>query len=518
MRIAITEKFFDDISSLPKDTNKKCRDLLRELRAADAAHFFEQGLPGWRLHKLKSSPFRSASVDMQYRILMKMEGDTLFLHRVVKHDIADSPNVNRNDSAGGLCEMSGVQLRVVEVGKALEALGLNAGSLRALSAVQDEDGLLNVLAGLPDEWGQLALELYEVNDLQIKKARYVLIAHDLDLESALASSREDWQIYLHPSQTFVAKLPSDTRSVVYGSAGTGKTVCAWHRLVCLAREGLTVGFVCPSTAALDISRGVLSRLLDGGDTSCYFLVPQNARELIQIASKVDHLVIDEGQEFRPSWYFELAGAPDLAAKGLTVFADLNQILGTVQASASNRRQRYSELIDEWKNLLARRLRCIPLGLSVNYRNSKEIAAFYFDLLNRFLLVNITAEAPAFSAGDVVRCRAGNVDIAAQMVKHFLEQLKDDRDRHEVAVVSLLGGGGRKAILDLVGKENNSWGDSNSNKLVFSDVEHIRGHERRAVIALVPPIPEVIPNPRKVIDLYIALSRARDVLIVIEVGG
>jgi hypothetical protein len=105
-----------------------------------------------------------------------------------------------------------------------------------------------------------------------------------------------------------------------------------------------------------------------------------------------------------------------------------------------------------------------------------------------------------------------------MVKHFLEQLKDDRDKHEVAVVSPLGGGGRRAILDLVGKQNNFWGGSISNKLVFSDVGHIRGHERRAVIALVPAIPEVIPNPRKAIDVYIALSRARDVLIVIEVGG
>ena len=207
VRLAMTERFFDDISSLPKDTNKKCRDLLRELRAVDAAHIFEQGLPGWRLHKLKSSPFRSASLDMQYRVLMKMEGDTLYLHRVVKHDVADSQSVNRNDSARGLCEISDIQLRVSEVGKALEALGLDANAVSALSAAQDEDGLLSVLAGLPGDWAQLALELYEVKDLQIKKARYVLIAHDQDLESALASCTADWQIYLHPSQTFVAKLP-----------------------------------------------------------------------------------------------------------------------------------------------------------------------------------------------------------------------------------------------------------------------------------------------------------------------
>jgi hypothetical protein len=136
-----------------------------------------------------------------------MEGDTLYLHRVVKHDVADSQSVNRNDSARGLCEISDIQLRVSEVGKALEALGLDANAVSALSAAQDEDGLLSVLAGLPGDWAQLALELYEVKDLQIKKARYVLIAHDQDLESALASCTADWQIYLHPSQTFVAKLP-----------------------------------------------------------------------------------------------------------------------------------------------------------------------------------------------------------------------------------------------------------------------------------------------------------------------
>ena len=516
MRLAITEKCFDDLASLPKDVNKKCRDLLRELRSADPRTVLDRGLPGWRLHKLKSSPFRSASVDMQYRVLLKIEGDILFVHRIVKHDLADSPHVNRNDSAGELCEVSPLHLRIDEVAKALDALGIPAQFGAALAQARDEDGLLLVLGDLPADWAAIALELYELQGVSIPKAKYTLIRHDEEFERALDTGGFDWQIYLHPSQAFIVELPSHMRAVVYGSAGTGKTVCAWHRIAELTRRGLAVGFICPSSVALDVSRSVLNRLLGTVDSRCYFLVPGNPEEILQLAAAADHIVIDEGQEFRPGWYTQVAADERLAGKGLTVFSDLNQILGSVSSSSSNRRERYKEMMEAWRRILVGQLRCVPLSLTINYRNSREIADFYFELLNRSLLVSIAAEAPAFSAGDVLKCTAPNVDAAAKLVQHFLSQLKDDCETHAVAVISLLGGGSRRILLDALGRSQNFYGAGLAEKLVFSSASHIRGHERRVVIALLPPIPEVVPNPRRAIDAYIVLSRARDVLIVIEV--
>jgi len=527
MRLAITEKFIEDLACLPKDISKKCRTLLRELRAADPKRMLERGLPGWRLHKLQSSPFRSASVDMQYRMLLKIESETLFIHRVVKHAAADTPAVNRNDTASEFCEISPVSLRAGEIWGALQALGLNARE-EAFKQVNNEDDLLTALQGLPPEWGQLALDLYELNDINIKLAKYKIIAPDDSLDQALASTGENWQIYLHPSQTYVAQLPQDARFVIYGSAGTGKTICAWHRIATLARGGAKVGFACPSNVALEVSRAALSRILEGVESDCFFLVPQNSAELVEMAAATDHLVIDEGQEFRPSWYSHLATVEGIRNRGVTVFADLNQILGTVPAKSSERRERCRALVEEWQATMRGVLRCIPLSLTINYRNSAEIAAFYFDLLSRSLLIGINAEAPVFSAGEVVRCQASSVENAALTAKHFLTQLKTDVENHEVAIISLLGGGARRVLLDTIGRQSNFWTEDDddlvpasgckAHKLVFSHVNDIRGYERKVVIALVRPVPNVIDNPKHAIEAYIALSRAREVLILIEVTG
>jgi hypothetical protein len=78
MDIATTEKFLDDLAELPASVSKKCRDVLKELHRATASDIMKGGIPGWRLHKLQSSPFRSISVDMQYRMLVKIERNLVF--------------------------------------------------------------------------------------------------------------------------------------------------------------------------------------------------------------------------------------------------------------------------------------------------------------------------------------------------------------------------------------------------------------------------------------------------------
>src|SRR5215475_6877449 len=99
MKIALTDRFLEDAARLSVGLERKCRELLSSLRKIDARDLQDQALPGWRLHKLKSSPFISLSLDMNYRVLCKIEGDTACMHRVVKHDLADSARVNKNDAA-----------------------------------------------------------------------------------------------------------------------------------------------------------------------------------------------------------------------------------------------------------------------------------------------------------------------------------------------------------------------------------------------------------------------------------
>ena len=99
MKIALTEAFLGDITVLQPGLQRKCREMLAALRRIEAKDLREQSLPGWRLHKLHSSPFISLSLDMNYRVLGKIEGDTVYFHRAVKHALADEPRVNQNDAS-----------------------------------------------------------------------------------------------------------------------------------------------------------------------------------------------------------------------------------------------------------------------------------------------------------------------------------------------------------------------------------------------------------------------------------
>jgi hypothetical protein len=95
MLVALTEQFLDDVTGLPAGLEHKCLDLLSSLRKFGAKDLQQKAPPGWRLHKLKSSPFVSLSLDMNYRLLCKIEGDTVFACRAVKHDLADMPQGGR---------------------------------------------------------------------------------------------------------------------------------------------------------------------------------------------------------------------------------------------------------------------------------------------------------------------------------------------------------------------------------------------------------------------------------------
>ena len=112
MKITLTEQFLEDASGLSAALERKCREMLSSLRQIEAKDLHDKSLPGWRLHKLKSSPFISLSLDMNYRMLCKMDGETVYMHRVVKHDLADMARVNRNDGSPPSYYLDGSQLNL----------------------------------------------------------------------------------------------------------------------------------------------------------------------------------------------------------------------------------------------------------------------------------------------------------------------------------------------------------------------------------------------------------------------
>ena len=182
------------------------------------------------------------------------------------------------------------------------ALGLAEDQVHAFRGVTDEDEFISALESVDTDIQSLALSLYEITGLTIPRSKYTVFDDSKDFEAALRGDMDQWELYLHPSQRYIVELPVQHRIAVQGSAGTGKTVCAWHRLGFLASQGHSVGFVCANKAILEVSRDMLERLVQGALTDCYFLIPNSRDELVQIAEEVEHIVFDEGQEFTPVWF------------------------------------------------------------------------------------------------------------------------------------------------------------------------------------------------------------------------
>ena len=333
----------------------------------------------------------------------------------------------------------------------------------------------------------------------------------------MRKDQKEWEIYLHPSQKFIVELPSDYRLAVCGSAGTGKTVCAWYRTQYLARQKCSIGFVAPNNAILEISQKKLEMLLKDSPVECYFLVPTSDNHLIQLANSVSHLIIDEGQELAPNWYKSLGQFyEEKKDGGVTIFYDLNQLGGNFQAG-DNRRFEYR--FSEWNSVM----NAIPLlnrlDLYINYRNSREIATFYTKMLEQNLPYPIKYEIPIFSSGEVVTHKLIDINQLGIMIAEITKKLHKDFSYEEIAVV-LVGG---VSNFDTIHQTLNKAGIPTTSKI---DVTHkmlvtksriIRGHERKAIICVLPFLRER-DDVGKVINAYVGLSRARDRLILIQING
>ena len=82
------------------------------------------------------------------------------------------------------------------------------------------------------ERGLVSTESFEHPDA---KRRFRLINNQDELEQALDYPWEKWTVFLHPAQRELVEWEYNGPARVSGSAGTGKTIVALHRVVYLAR-------------------------------------------------------------------------------------------------------------------------------------------------------------------------------------------------------------------------------------------------------------------------------------------
>ena len=515
MEVSISEDFLSDLSGLSSGLEGKCRTILRTAQRQYARTLRTEATQGWRVHRLKSSPFISISVDMNYRMLCTIEGERFRAFRVVKHDLADAVHINRNDTLEVPYDITDDKIQARHIFDALVALGLPQDQMDAFRGVTDEDEFINALDAVDAGIQSFALALYETSGLTIPRSKYTVFDDSKDFEAALRGDMEQWELYLHPSQRYVVELPVQHRIAVQGSAGTGKTVCAWHRLGFLASQGHSVGFVCANKRILEVSRDMLERLVQGAGTDCCFLIPNSRDELVELAEEVEHIVFDEGQEFTPAWFSNLGQALSDRNTGISLFYDLNQIGGNIPSGDS---ARFRARLDSWHSSVGSIPNIGRMPFHINYRNSREIIEFYRNALHGVLPGDLASNLPIFEAGQVVSEEVKNREElgirAAAAIRAFQKDYKDN----DIGLI--LNGYARENVRDVVAQLNKFGIRTSSDlhdreRILITSPRDIKGHERKAIILCTPPIGGRVGKIGRAIDVYVALTRARDRLVVLQ---
>lgn len=509
MNVSLSESFLEDFASLPSGLAMKCRVILRQLRAGNLG----DAVPGWRLHKLRSTRYHSISLDMNFRMLVEIGQDVLIIHRAVKHDLADSDRVNRQVPSSSVYDVTTSLLPISAIYSTAQDFGISSEQIEPLRGCETEDDLIDALLNVPTSIAEFVLSLYEISQLQIPRAKFVSLGSDDELELAASIGGESWDIYLHPSQEYLVRLPESSRTAITGSAGTGKSVCAWKRFEWLLGLGRSVGFVTSTNNSLAVLRKNLDQISNEHDVPSFFLVPRNMEELSQLAGAVDHVIIDEGQELPPTWYLSLGKVLKDPAKGLTVFSDLNQLGGNIP---NNDQRRYENRFQRWQECMERIPQCSQLVLTVNYRNSREIAAHYMRFFGEALPRQFRSELPAFSGGPVTIHRTSRSKLAEQ-VAMIVGRLRVEFQCGEIAIIylSLTSISGVEKELSRVGIPSDTKMVSEAVAIVNPDVA--RGHERKAVVVISPPVDRARRNYGATIEAYIGASRAINTLVVVEVS-
>ena len=452
----------------------------------------------------------SLSLDMNFRVLAQLDASNVILHRVVKHDLADRADVNRNDQAETVAQMTTDTLLPHDVYNALLSFGVSQDESEYFRGCRTEDDLLTAASRVSGETAELVLTLYETSSLVIPQARFRLLQKDEEFARIIEFGGIDWEMYLHPSQSYLVKLPALYRTAVVGSAGTGKTVCGWYRTKHLIDAGVSVGFVCPHESTLDVSKQRLLGMLGDEHDGSYFFVPHQPDELNQLADAVNHVIIDEAQEIPVTWLVNLAKTMD-DTTGITLFYDINQLGGNIRNGDI---KRYRRRISDWKAMLKTFTRMQKFTLSINYRNAREIAEYYLALLSETLPAKPLAEVPVFESGEVVQHKIKGTELN-DTIASLLHRLLKTYSPCEIGVV-FLNHRSKTMLSALRARRVSVTKDPKCREVVVTTAAKIRGHERQIMIVVSNRLQDQRLTYGVSIKAYIAMSRAVKRLIVIEV--
>lgn len=277
MRLFLSDSFFDKFTELPRNVQQRIRDFQRKFRdnSTSTAIHLEP------ITQFRDGSLRSARVDGDYRAILGSLGqDNFMLLYVDKHDLAYRWAKNKKfvwNEHTQSCQIIPVTIEEVNVFQSstdktptednrllngfsdeqLLMIGIPEELIILVRSFKDLDDLDAAEDNLPQDAYENLFSLFdgvdieniieEINEGKAKagedsllsnnnKRRFIEITSDEDLAKIMEEGMEKWQIFLHPSQRKLVDSDYKGTIKVSGSAGTGKTIAALHRLGKLCRN------------------------------------------------------------------------------------------------------------------------------------------------------------------------------------------------------------------------------------------------------------------------------------------
>lgn len=265
IQLFIHDSFFDAFAALPKQIQKKTREFLKKFREnpKSAAINYE------KINTFKDQSLRTVRIDVKYRAIVQApeKGDGYHLLWVDNHDEAmdwaknkifswnqetqafqlfetpeESHVLPKQDSkATPLFDfLSATDLKAIGTPEQMVDLVRSFMSIEDLHKAKINlpadvfEYLFYLAEGIPlsEILEDISAGKEESNPMQSSNAlkHAFIVTEDAQLEEILNGSFEKWKLFLHPSQRTLAYRDYNGPVKVTGGAGTGKTVCAIHRV------------------------------------------------------------------------------------------------------------------------------------------------------------------------------------------------------------------------------------------------------------------------------------------------
>lgn len=271
MTVILADSFTGSLARLTRDEQKQAKLTAFDIQTAPDH-------PGLQFHRIEASKdpnFWSVRVSRDIRIIIHKTGASVMLAYVSHHDEAyawaERRRIEQHPRTGAI-QIVEVRERVEELvarprGDLFDLPEVPAAAVAAATPIfaalsrddllsigvpedwlpdvsaADEDGFLDLAEHLPDEATEALLRFVGTGVLHPAAApvadplahpdtqrRFRVVEGAEELRAALDASFERWAVFLHPSQRDLVEKSYSGPARVAGSAGTGKTVVALHRV------------------------------------------------------------------------------------------------------------------------------------------------------------------------------------------------------------------------------------------------------------------------------------------------